>query len=38
MMNTNSGNGNPLRHWYVDDLIEQSRDLPVIEVNIHDLG
>lgn len=30
--------GNSLRYWYIDDLIEQSRDLPVIEVNIHDLG
>ena len=29
--------GNPLRYWYIDDLIEQSRDLPVFEVNIHDL-
>jgi len=29
--------GNPLRYWYIDDLIEQSRDLPVLEVSIHDL-
>lgn len=29
--------GNPLRYWYIDDLIEQSRDLPVIQVNIHEL-
>ena len=30
--------GNPLRYWYIDELIEQSGDLPVIEVNIHALG
>ena len=30
--------GNPLRFWYIDELIEQSRDLPVTQVNIHSLG
>ena len=30
--------GNPLRYWYIDELIEQSRDLRVVEVNIHELG
>ncbi|MBT4504122.1 MAG: hypothetical protein HOC74_40705 [Gemmatimonadetes bacterium] len=29
--------GNPLRLWYVDDLIDLSRDLPMVQVNIHDL-
>lgn len=30
--------GNPLRYWYIDRLIALSADLPVIQVNIHDLG
>lgn len=30
--------GNPLRYWYIDDLIEAARERPTIEVNIHALG
>jgi len=30
--------GNPLRYWYIDDLIEASRELPTIQVNIEELG
>ncbi len=30
--------GNPLRYWYIDDLIEQSKDLPVVQVSIKELG
>ena len=30
--------GNPLRYWHIDELIEQSRDLSVIDVDIYELG
>ena len=29
--------GNPLRYWYIDDLIERAQDLPIVQVNVHDL-